>query len=124
MAKIEEKLDRILDPGITHQDSSVNVVNNDDEIQAFEDEILDEVEETLYNRIERISRRSQNNTSNKKNWYPQPSFPDTQFEEKTLQTQAHYDGLAIYEWNIDGLSDYLIMNVVNEMMMAAGAYKL
>ena len=49
MAKIEEKLDRILDPGITHQDSSVNVVNNDDEIQAFEDDILDEVEEPLYN---------------------------------------------------------------------------
>ena len=67
MAKIEEKLDRILDPGITHQDSSVNVVNNDNEIQAFEDEILDEVEEPLYNRIERISRRSQNNTSNQKN---------------------------------------------------------
>ena len=124
MAKIEEKLDRILNPGITHQDSSVNVVNNDDEIQEFEDEILDEVEEPLYNRIERISRRSQNNTSNQKNWYPQPSFPDIQFEEKTLQTQAHYDGLAIYEWNIDGLSDYLIMNVVNEMMMAADAYKL
>ena len=31
MAKIEEKLDRILNPGITHQDSSVNVVNSDDE---------------------------------------------------------------------------------------------
>ena len=101
MAKIEEKLDRILDPRITHQDSSVNVVNNDDEIQAFEDEILDEVEEPLDNRIERISRRCQTNTSNQKNWYPQPSFPDIQFEEKFLQTQAHYDGLAIYEWNID-----------------------
>ena len=43
MAKIEEKVDRILNPRITHQDSSVNVVNNDDEIQEFEDEILDEV---------------------------------------------------------------------------------
>ncbi|XP_022933349.1 uncharacterized protein LOC111440658 [Cucurbita moschata] len=32
--------------------------------------------------------------------------------------------MIFYEWNIDGLSDYLIMNVVNEMMMAAGAYKL
>ena len=41
-----------------------------------------------------------------------------------LQTQVHYDNLAIYEWSVDGLSDYLIMNVVNEMMMAAGAYKL
>ena len=47
MAKIEEKLDRILNPRITHQDSSVNVVNNDDEIQEFEDKILDEVEEPL-----------------------------------------------------------------------------
>ena len=82
------------------------------------------MEEPLYNRIKRISRRSQTNISNQKNWYPQPSFSDIQFEEKTLQTQSHYDGLAIYEWNIDGLSNYLIMNVVNEMMMAAGAYKL
>ena len=39
MAKIEENFDRILNPGITHQDSSINVVNNDDEIQEFEDEI-------------------------------------------------------------------------------------
>ena len=64
IAKIEEKLDRILKLGIIHQDSSVNVVNNDDEIQDFEDEIVNEAEEPLYNRIERISRRSQNNTSN------------------------------------------------------------
>ena len=64
MAKIEEKLDRILNPGITPQDSSVNVVNNDDENQESEDEIVNEVEELLYNQIERISRRSQNNTSN------------------------------------------------------------
>ena len=122
MAKIEEKLDRILNPGITPQDSFVNVVNNYDEIQESEDEIVNEIEEPLYNRIERISR-SQNNTSNQKNWYPQPSFLDIQFKEKTLQTQA-LDGLTFYEWNIDGLFDYLIMNVVNEMMMPAGAYKL
>ena len=102
MAKIEEKLDRILNRGITPQDSSVNVVNNYDEIQESEHEIVNEIEEPLYNRIERISRRSQNNTSNQKNGYPQPSFSDIQFEEKMLQTQAHYNGLTIYEWNIDG----------------------
>ena len=70
MAKIEEKLDRILNPAMMPQDSSVNVVNNDDENQEFEDEIANEREEPFYNRIERISRRSQNNTSNQKNWYP------------------------------------------------------
>ena len=95
MAKIEEKLDRILNPAITPQDSSVNVVNNDGENQESEDEIANEVEEPFYNRIERISR-SQNNTSNQTNWYHQPSFSNIEFEEKTLQTQAHYDGLAIY----------------------------
>ncbi|XP_022974313.1 uncharacterized protein LOC111472952 [Cucurbita maxima] len=42
MAKIEEKLDRILNPVITPQDSSVNVVNNDDEVQEFVDEIVNE----------------------------------------------------------------------------------
>ena len=57
MAKIEEKLDRILNPRMTPQDSFVNVVNNDDD-QEFEDEIVNEIEEPLYNRIERISRIS------------------------------------------------------------------
>ena len=98
MTKIEEKWDKILNPKITISEPSVNVVNNYDLIKESEDGIVNEVEGPLNNEISGISRRSQNNTSNQRNWYPQPSFLDIQFEEKTLQTQAHYDGLAVYEW--------------------------
>jgi hypothetical protein len=29
----------------------------------------------------------------------------------------------LYEWNIDGLSEYELLNVLHEMMMVANVYK-
>ena len=39
-------------------------------------------------------------------------------------TGSRYDGDAIYEWNLDGLSEYQILNFLQEMTMAAGAYRI
>ena len=49
IAKIEEKLDKILNPKVTSLEPSINVVNNYDVIKESEDEIVNEVEEPLNN---------------------------------------------------------------------------
>ncbi|GJW92742.1 hypothetical protein Tco_0172414, partial [Tanacetum coccineum] len=46
-----------------------------------------------------------------------------QYEERQGLTQARYDGTTIYEWNIDGQTEYQILNLLQEMTMASNAYK-
>jgi len=57
------------------------------------------------------------------NWYPKPTPPDIQFKEIKLGIRAAYTADVLYEWNIDGLSEYEILNVLHEMMMVANVYK-
>ena len=37
--------------------------------------------------------------------------------------QPKYDGDDIYEWNIDGVSDHQVLNILQEMIMTFMAYK-
>ena len=37
---------------------------------------------------------------------------------------TRYDGDALYEWNLDGLSEYQIIKFLQEMTLAASAYKV
>jgi hypothetical protein len=62
-------------------------------------------------------------TSITRNWYSKPTPSDIQFEERELGIRATYTADALYEWNIDGLSEYEILNVFHEMMMVANVYK-
>jgi hypothetical protein len=57
------------------------------------------------------------------NWYPKPTPPDIQFEERELGIRAAYIAEALYEWNVDCLSEYEILNVLHEMMIVANVYK-
>ena len=41
-----------------------------------------------------------------KNWYPKPTPPDLQFEERYTFVNSSYSPNLIYEWNIDGMSKY------------------
>jgi hypothetical protein len=45
-------------------------------------------------------------TSITRNWYPKPTPPDIQFEERELGIRATYIVDALYEWNVDGLLEY------------------
>ena len=65
-----------------------------------------------------------NNFVSRKNYYSKPSFPDVQLEERNYQLSASYDGSIYYEWNIDGMSEHQIINLLHEMMMAANAYRI
>ncbi|HEX9739225.1 MAG TPA: hypothetical protein VGA29_00510, partial [Ignavibacteriaceae bacterium] len=57
------------------------------------------------------------------NYYPRPTFPDVQYEDKNLTARSQYDGTSVYEWNIDGFSEHQILNLIQEMNMAINAYK-
>ena len=59
-----------------------------------------------------------------RNYYPRPTFPDMQFEERNQYTQASYTSDTIYEWNIDGMTEYNILTKLQEMTMVSTAYKL
>ena len=47
----------------------------------------------------------------KKNWYPKPTPPDLQFEERHTFVNSSYSLDLIYEWNIDRMSEYEIINL-------------
>ena len=57
-----------------------------------------------------------------KNWYSKPTPPDIQFEEWPFQTQFFVSADKIYEWNIDGLSEQEIINIMGHMSMVGIAY--
>ena len=43
--------------------------------------------------------------------------------EPTVISQHKYNASSLYEWNIDGMFEYNILNTLQQMTMAANAYK-
>ena len=58
-----------------------------------------------------------------KNWYPKSTPPDLQFEETHTFVNSPYSPDLIYEWNIDGMSKYEIINLLHEMTLLTNVYK-
>ena len=59
----------------------------------------------------------------KKNWYPKPTPPDLQFEKRHTFVDSSYSPDLIYERNIDGMSEYEIINLLHEMTLRTTVYK-
>ena len=57
------------------------------------------------------------------NYYPRPTPLDLQYEERNQITQSKYDEDDIYEWNIDGVSEHQVLNILQEIIMASTTYK-
>ena len=57
--------------------------------------------------VKRLTHPKVTPTSLTKNWYPIPSPPDLQYEERN--TQFTVSTSKLYEWNIDGLSEQEIL---------------
>jgi hypothetical protein len=57
-----------------------------------------------------------------KNWYPRPTPPDIQFEERNFQSQFAVFADKLYEWNIDGLLEQQILDKLTHMMMVSNSY--
>ncbi|KAL2493399.1 Enzymatic polyprotein [Abeliophyllum distichum] len=54
-------------------------------------------------------------------FYPRPTFPDILLEEPR-PPQKTFSGLEVIVWNIDGMTEHQIMQVIAEMSMASSAY--
>ncbi|KAL2506072.1 putative reverse transcriptase domain [Abeliophyllum distichum] len=54
-------------------------------------------------------------------FYPRPTFPDMLLEE-IRPPQKTFSGLEVIVWNIDGMTEHQIMQVIAEMSMASSAY--
>ncbi|KAH9698195.1 hypothetical protein KPL71_023925 [Citrus sinensis] len=52
------------------------------------------------------------------------SPPDLTIDNRpSALNQARYNASSVYEWNIDGMSEYNVLGVLQQMTMAANAYK-
>jgi hypothetical protein len=72
--------------------------------------------------LKRIHKSKVTPTSLTKNWYPRPTPPDIQIEERNFQSQFSVSSDKLYEWNIDGLSEQEILNKLTHMTMVANSY--
>ncbi|GJR72280.1 hypothetical protein Tco_0084645 [Tanacetum coccineum] len=99
---------------------NINNINEDD----IEDDITDLENQFKDNfEINKIKYNTYTPTAETRNYYHRPTLPDMGFEERNSLSQAHYSGTEIYEWNIDGQTEHQISNLLQEMTMAANAYK-
>jgi hypothetical protein len=97
--------------------ASVTVLNETD----TENESLPEQTPPL--KIAPIRAGPSNWRQPQKLYYSRATHPDVALEEKLLIMQNNYNGNNIYEWNIDGCSEYNIMYKLQQMTMVATAYK-
>ncbi|KAK5785755.1 hypothetical protein PVK06_040371 [Gossypium arboreum] len=58
----------------------------------------------------------------KRLYYPKITTPDLYIEEKPI-FQNKYKANTIYEWNIDGMFEYNIISLLQQMTMVSNAYK-
>jgi len=133
--KIEDMLKDLVKPKI-EQPSSSNTLSvtkipesseNSSETESsseFEpDENIRKVEKAFSAlELNRIHKPKFPPASFTKNWYPKPTPPDIQFEERNFQSQFAVSADKLYEWNIDGLAEQQILDKLTHMTMVSSSY--
>lgn len=56
-------------------------------------------------------------------YYPKTTTPNLNIEEK-LVFQNKYNANKIYEWNINRMSEYNILSLLQQMIMVSNVYKI
>ncbi|KAG8612177.1 hypothetical protein MANES_S095214v8, partial [Manihot esculenta] len=121
---LEELTKRLSKLGIKGDDKKKEEVESEAEEKSDTDHELIQLEQMLKEtepaEVNRIKYPKARATMELKPYYPRPSPINLQFED-TGYNYMQYDGTSIVEWNIDGLSDYQIKNVLQYMTMYATA---
>ena len=105
-----------------HPHKRINMVKGDISSKEETDELIKIFEEP---QNQTVSKSINNLEAFKiRNYYPRPTFPYMQFEERNQYTQASYTSGTIYKWNIDGMTEYNILTKLQEMTMVSTTYKL
>ncbi|KAI8572072.1 hypothetical protein RHMOL_Rhmol01G0170300 [Rhododendron molle] len=124
--KIENILTKLLiktEPSTPHitavtqadSDASTQPSSSDNEIEKLQEQFTG-------HKISHNIKRLINPTTSIKNWYTRPTLVDMQYEENSLMNQFSVSSTKLYEWNIDGLSEYQILEKLNHMSMVANSY--
>ena len=102
----------IIDPSTSKRQinflSGSETKSSSSENQNSED---DQINRIKYQKIRQQGRR---------HCYSGPTPPHLLYEEKPQRNT--YNDTFIYDWNIDGLSEHEIINVLHQMIMASTAY--
>ncbi|KAK2988442.1 hypothetical protein RJ640_022279 [Escallonia rubra] len=56
-----------------------------------------------------------------RNYYTRPTPVDMQLEEKNFSNPSSFNGSSIYECNLDGMTDYQVIALLQHMLMAANS---
>ncbi|GAV88916.1 LOW QUALITY PROTEIN: MP domain-containing protein, partial [Cephalotus follicularis] len=105
-------------PRTPHKDKN-KVINVIQEIETSSDDSVQKITKQLYTtKIDPLKIESLTS------YYYRPTYPDLQIEERGKFTQASYQSGTIYEWNIDGMNEYHIINKLQEMTMVSNAHKI
>ncbi|KAK2971280.1 hypothetical protein RJ640_001306 [Escallonia rubra] len=56
-----------------------------------------------------------------RNYYTRTTPVDMQLEEKNFSIPSSFNGSSIYEWNLDGMTDYQVITLLQHMLMAANS---
>ncbi|GAV83329.1 LOW QUALITY PROTEIN: hypothetical protein CFOL_v3_26777, partial [Cephalotus follicularis] len=57
-------------------------------------------------------------------YYYRSTYPDLQIKKRGKFIETSYQSGTIYEWNIDGMNEYHIINKLQEMTMVSNAHKI
>ena len=99
----------------TPQSSKIEVLDQDDQTSIASSDLEAFKEESIPK-------------ANKIHWELAPptvkSPPDLTIDNRpSALNQSRYNASSVYEWNIDGMSKYNILGVLQQMTMTANAYK-
>ena len=118
--KVKDSLVVLETPQPSHR--RINMVKGDISSEAEADELIKIFKEPPNQIVMRIIHNQE--APRTRNYYPRPTFPDMQYEERNQYTQASYTSGSIYEWNIDGMIEHNILTKLQEMTMVSTTYKL
>ncbi|GAV86628.1 LOW QUALITY PROTEIN: MP domain-containing protein, partial [Cephalotus follicularis] len=105
-------------PRTPHKDKN-KIINVIQEIETSSDDSIQEITKELSNtKIDPLKIESLTS------YYYRPTYLELQIEERGKFTQASYQSGSIYEWNIDGMNEYHIINKLQEMTMVSNAHKI
>ncbi|XP_043725526.1 uncharacterized protein LOC122672090 [Telopea speciosissima] len=116
LKEIEQRLSTLVIPETPQKETQnqSQVSDNTKTIGVINHKDSDEESNTINSIDEQNFQRS----------YSRPTFPDLQMEKRGIYSQASYQSGVIFEWNIDGMSEYNIINKLQEMTMVANAYRI
>src|SRR5262249_49768317 len=127
LLKMNQQLDNLDTSTPTSHKSGLVIPDTPQQSIGQTSKALDVIEESSSTSVAGSSDNENSPEIAKLKWepiYQKHTTPDLGIEQKpNVLTQHKYSSQTIYEWNIDGMSEYNILGLLHQMTMAANAYR-